>query len=223
MEPSLTQVRADAFLAEAFALCHLTLSESAQFSQTKQISTHANNRALVRAGEQAMLRITLALFILTVLPSSMRGEPACEDSYASCMASCATDRSAERCMQGCIWLDATSASSSTFPSEQPNRKRLPKRFGKNDNGPAPRSLFADESLAGTSWPATRWRKSTRRPLHSVAFQAKPRHRLLSGFCLHGWPLPPNRQRSATSTATRGVPEACQTGAGTYSYPASTRP
>ena len=102
MEPSLTQVRADAFLAEAFALCHLTLSESEQFNQTKQISTHANNRALVRAGEQAMLRITLALFILTVLPSSMRGEPACEDSYASCMASCATDRSAERCMQGCM-------------------------------------------------------------------------------------------------------------------------
>jgi hypothetical protein len=49
-----------------------------------------------------MLRLILVLLVLTVLPSSLRAEPACEDSYASCMASCATDRSAERCMQGCM-------------------------------------------------------------------------------------------------------------------------
>ena len=49
-----------------------------------------------------MLRIVLLLFVLTALPSGARAEPECEDTYASCMASCATDRSPERCMQGCM-------------------------------------------------------------------------------------------------------------------------
>ena len=44
----------------------------------------------------------VVVMLFSMLPLSACADPACEDVYASCMASCVIERSAERCMQGCM-------------------------------------------------------------------------------------------------------------------------
>jgi hypothetical protein len=53
----------------------------------------------------AMIRTTLFLVLLVLLAffvsKTVRAQAECEDVYGLCMAGCANDRSAERCMQRC--------------------------------------------------------------------------------------------------------------------------
>jgi hypothetical protein len=48
-----------------------------------------------------MPRVML-LFLVTLMSLDAHADPACDNSYGVCMANCATDRSAERCMQRCM-------------------------------------------------------------------------------------------------------------------------
>src|SRR3954466_96699 len=58
--------------------------------------------------------IAAPLFALSASVGAARAQPQCEDGYALCMSGCATDRSAERCMQRCQDAERRCSKSGVF-------------------------------------------------------------------------------------------------------------